>query len=80
MKKKSCELLNRSANPAHFDPNCAGLNVLFMKVQNGSQDFVHSMIILKFIRYETIETHALEFLTLFVLAIGGVTYLPLKGK
>ena len=51
-----------------------------MQVQNGSQDFVHSMIILKFIRYETIETHALAFLTLIILAIGGVTYLPLKGK
>ena len=51
-----------------------------MQVQNSSQDFVHSVIILKFIRYETIETHALEFLTLIVLAIGGVTYLSLKGK
>ena len=67
-------LLNGTANPAHFYQNWAELapRIFF--------SFLHFNFPLFFLKYETIETHALEFLTHIVLAIGGVTYLPLKGK
>ena len=41
---------------------------------NGSQDFFCFNILIYFLKYETIETHARPFLTLNILAIGRVVY------
>ena len=53
-------------NPDHFHQNWAGLAVLSSRQPpNGSYNFFHifSTILSKFFRHETIETHALAFLT-----------------
>ena len=62
--KKSWEpfgsyLLNSTANPAHFQPNWAGLAVLFSRqLLNGSQDFFffhfNTFIFIYFLKYKTI--------------------------
>ena len=70
----SC-LLNSTASPAHFHPNWAGLPLLFSKqIPNGSHDFsyIFTIFFFSFFRYQTIEAHALGFLTHISLAIVGV--------
>ena len=54
----------------------AGLAALFSRqLPNGSKDFFLIFSIFKktIFRYETIETHALSFLTLIILVIDGVS-------
>ena len=64
-------LLNSTANPAKFGWKSAGLAELISRqILNCSQDFFslfHTLIFIYFLKHETIETHALEFLTLFIL-------------
>ena len=65
-RKKSWEpfsicLLNSTAKRVDFQPNWAGLTVLFSRqILNGSQDFflINTLIFIYFFEYETIETHA----------------------
>ena len=68
MKLKSLEpfksyLLNSTANPAHFHQNWLP----------GFWFFFNILISIYFFRYETIETNARAFLTLYILSIGTVT-------
>ena len=79
-KKKSWEpfriyLLNSTANPAQFRGKLVGLAVLFSSLilNDGSHDFFflfNILILIYLFKYETIETHALAFLTLIILAIS----------
>ena len=72
---RSC-LLNSTANLDHFNQNWAELAVLFSRqILNGSQDFFslfNILILIYFLKYESIVTHARAFLTLNILAIGTV--------
>ena len=84
MKKKSWEpfrscLLNSTANPAQFRWRWTGLSVLFGHVgqlPNGSHDFFHifSLFLLTYLIMNPQTTNALTFLTLTILAIGGVLH------
>ena len=84
-RKKSWEafricLLNITANTAQFWRKWAGLAVLFSRqLLNGSQDFfflLNILILIYFLKYETIETHAHAFLTLNILSIGTAYRVP----
>ena len=68
-------ILKTNKNPTNFQPNWAGLAVLFSRqLPNGSQDFFHFniSIFIYFFKYETIETLARVFLPLNISALGSV--------
>jgi hypothetical protein len=70
----SCLLIS-TANLVHLRPNWAELAVLFSRQLPSAPKIFFSYfqhILFKLFRYETIETHALAFLTHIILAIVGV--------
>ena len=68
-------LLKSTANPAHFQPNWAGLAVLFSRqLLNGSQVFFsfHILVFIYFFKYETISNFAPTFWTHIIAESDGV--------